>query len=149
MNKELFEKICRHEGNVVFLPSSDEEIKNTNSFLSTQSFAEIPADYQNFLKLSNGIIFNGIELMGTLPQQRIEKKYIFPDLIQINKPYSKYEYFNSKLVLGRLSESIICYDGTNATYALIDRINLRSRFESKSFREMFFYILKIGDIELK
>ena len=34
--------------------------------------------------------------MGTVVHQRIEKRYVFPDIIQINKPYSKYEYFREK-----------------------------------------------------
>lgn len=148
MIKPLYEKICSHEGCVIFLPSSEEEIKNTNSVLSCFPFALLPEDYQNFLRISNGFICNGIELMGTLPQQRLEKQYIFPDIIQINKPYAQYDYFADKLIIGRLSESMIIYDRKNTLYAVIDRINLRSRLEVDNFRELFLYILGLCNIKV-
>lgn len=147
MIKPLYETICSHEGCVIFLPGSEEEIKNTNSFLNCYHFSEIPEDYQEFLMLSNGFICNGIELMGTLTQQRLEKKYIFPDITQINKPYAQYDYFVGKLIIGRLSESLIVYDHKNNLYAVIDRINLRSRLEVGSFSEIFLYILNLCDIK--
>lgn len=107
MIDDLFEKARKLPGCVTFPPAEPEQFKTVDSFLSSRKFAALPEDYRKFLRLSNGYIFNGIEFMGTVVHQRIEKRYVFPDIIQINKPYSKYEYFREKMLIGRVSESFI------------------------------------------
>lgn len=139
--------LAKHQnGSITFLPSPSEEIIKTNAFLTSQNFAEIPTDYQEFLKLSNGFIYNGIELMGTVPHPRPDKRYIFPDLIQINKPYIKYDYFDGKLLIGTLSESFMLYDSAEQIYAVLDRINLRSRIEVSDMSSLFAYIMELCGI---
>ncbi len=144
MIKDLLERIIHAKYSVHFSGSAENDILQTNKFLSGQGFAEIPEDYRKFLLQTNGIIFNGTELMGAAPQQRVEKQYIFPDLIQINKLYAKYDYFRGKLIIGRLPESLLIYDNQNRIFAILDRINLRSRLEVPSFQDLLSCLIKIS-----
>ena len=144
MIKNLVEQIIRAKYSVHFSESAENDILQTNKFLTKQGFAEIPEDYREFLLQTNGIIFNGTELMGTAPQQRMEKQYIFPDLTQINKLYAKYDYFRGKLIIGRLPESLLIYDGQSRVFAVLDRVNLRSRLEVPSFRDLLSCLIKIS-----
>ena len=144
MTKETLIQIFKHPAAITFAGSTPLEITQTDSFLRSLSFAALPEDYHFFLELSNGLVCNGVELMGSIPHQRTVKQYIFPDIIQINKPYAKYDYFKEKLIIGRLPEGLLVYQNENRSYAVIDRINLRSRYEAPSLKELLIYIFKLS-----
>lgn len=143
----LFHKVSTLNICTVFPPAQPKELDTVNSFLISQGLAEIPSEYEEFLRLSNGMSFDGVEFFGSLPQQRPKYNYIFPDLVIAAKPYCKYEYFKGKIIIGRLSESIILYNANEELYALIDRVNLRSRMEWPTFEELFRYMMKISYVE--
>lgn len=129
------EQIKAKKGCVSFAPAHSEDILATNAKMKGLLFAEIPAEYQNFLSLTNGIIYDGIEFFGCKPQ--IRSTYTFPDLIKINQPYSDYAYFSDKIIIGRISESFLVYDSVTCDYAMIDRLNLLTRSEQDSFAALF------------
>lgn len=129
------EQIKAKKGCVSFAPARSEDILATNAKMKGLLFAEIPAEYQNFLSLTNGIIYDGIEFFGCKPQ--IRSTYTFPDLIKINQPYSDYAYFSDKIIIGRISESFLVYDSVTCDFAMIDRLNLLTRSEQDSFAALF------------
>lgn len=139
----LLTQLKKYPGCISFPPASQTETTQTTAVLRSYGLAPIPQDYTDFLFLSNGLIVNGIELAGSLPHHRPQKNYIFPDLLQINRPYTRHEYFKGRLLLGSLSESLIIYDETNRLYTLKDRINLRSRLEVGSTAEVLQIILNL------
>lgn len=143
MINKLLTRLKEFPGCITFPPASPAETEQTAAVLCSYGFAALPPDYAGFLSLSNGLIVNGIELMGSLPHHRPQKKYIFPDLLQINRPYARYEYFKGRLLLGSLSESLIIYDEINKLYAVKDRINLRSRLEVRSTAEILQSIINL------
>ncbi len=135
MIKEYVEQIKNKDGCVYFAPAKAEDIEAINNKMKEFLFAEIPAEYKEFLSLTNGIIYDGIEFFGCRPQ--IRNNYTFPDLIKINQPYSEYAYFSDKIIIGRISESFIVYNSPSNDYAMIDRLNLLTRSEEDSFTELF------------
>lgn len=139
MVKSAYEILASQQGCITFKASNENDIEIINAYLNHQNFSDIPPEYVEFLYLSDGLIFNGIELFGTESHQRSEKNYTFPSLKDVNAKYIPYDFFTRKLVLGRISEAIILFDKKNGVYAIVDRINLRSRIETASFCE----ILKI------
>lgn len=141
----LFHKVSTLRFCTVFPPAEPGEIAAAGNYLVSRGLAAVPAEYAEFLQLSDGMSFDGVEFYGTAPQQR--KHYVFPDLKTAAEPYCKYEYFKNKIVIGRLSESIILYNANEDIYALIDRVNLRSRVEWASFEELFRYMMKISYVE--
>lgn len=122
-------------GCVTFEPASDEDIEHVEAELTTRGFANIPSDYKVFLKLTNGLTYNGIEFFGTSPHYRPEKDYTFPDIISESKQYINYDFFTQKIIIGRISENILLYDKKNDYYGIVDRTNLRSRIEVETFLE--------------
>lgn len=136
MVNRYFDIFKSHQECVSFAPADEKQLKESNRWLLSHGFSEIPDEYKSFLQLTNGFTFNGIEFYGTVPHPRPEKDYIFPDLVSVNKYYLNYDFFNSKIVIGRLSENILLYDSKLKCYAFTDRINLRSRIEFESFTQM-------------
>ena len=57
---------------------------------------------------------------------------LFPNLITVNEYYLNYDYFIRKLVIGRISENILLYDGAENVYSVTDRINLRPVIEAEN-----------------
>lgn len=141
----LFHKVSTLNFCTVFPPAEPEEIAAAGNYLVSRGLAAVPAGYAEFLRLSDGMSFDGVEFYGAVPKKR--REYTFPDLKTAGEPYYKYEYFKNKIVIGRLSESIILYNANEDIYALIDRVNLRSRVEWASFEELFRYMMKISCAE--
>ncbi len=120
-------------GNVFFEPAVERNLNKINIELTNRNFAPIPDEYRNFLKLTDGLIFNGIEFYGCMPHYREEKEYTFPNLITVNEYYLSYDYFIRKLVIGRISENLLLYNDAEKVYTITDRINLRPILECESF----------------
>ncbi len=131
---------------VTFSPADDKNINMINTVLADNGFSELPDEYKVFLKLSDGFIYNGLELYGTISHDRKEKGYVFPDLANIAKTYADYDFFINKTVLGRISESIIFYDKQTDSYAVADRINLLSRAEYPTFFDIMEIYMAKDDI---
>lgn len=131
------------QGCITFPSSADNDIIRVNKFLVEHDFSAIPEEYLHFLKLSNGLSYNGIEFFGTINHYREEKKYTFPDLIATNMHYEGYAFFNNKIIIGRISENLMFYDKTTENYAIADRLTLRSRREVSTFDELLEIFLNI------
>lgn len=131
------------QGCITFPASAGNDIIRVNKFLAEHDFAVIPEEYLQFLKLSNGLSYNGIEFFGTINHYREEKKYTFPDLIATNMHYEGYAFFNNKIIIGRISENLMFYDKITENYAIADRLTLRSRREVTSFGELLDIFLGI------
>ena len=113
-------------GSVIFEPAVDANLTRIDAELTSRNFSAIPGEYRNFLKLNDGLIFNGIEFYGSIPHYREKKNYTFPNLITVNEYYLNYDYF------GRISENILLYDGAENVYSVTDRINLRPVIEAEN-----------------
>ena len=119
-------------GSVVFEPAVDANLTRIDAELTSRNFSAIPGEYRNFLKLNAKRKRNGIEFYGSIPHYREKKNYTFPNLITVNEYYLNYDYFIRKLVIGRISENILLYDGAENVYSVTDRINLRPVIEAEN-----------------
>ncbi len=141
MIKNIIDIIKNKAGSVSFSPATKEEITLADNRFNDNIFAKIPAEYKEFLTISDGLIYDGIEFFGCQPHQR--KKYVFPDIYTINKAYAQYSYFDSKIIIGRLSEGFIIYDAQNDVYTSTDRINLYTRQEEKSLYKLMLHLFDL------
>ncbi len=140
LNKSL-EKICKQSGCITFGGCSAEDITNTNNDLQKNGFCPLPAEYAEFLKIYNGIIYDGLELLGTIPHKRSVKNYTLSSILNINLRYARIDYFSQKLILGELPESFLIFDMETSGYEIVDRLNLDSRRTFNTFNELFNIIL--------
>lgn len=143
MIEQYVETLKSYKGSITFPPSNAEQIQEVNNTLKKYQFSTIPEEYQTFLERSNGYTYNGVEFFGTISHPREAKGYIFPDLTITNIHYSQYSFFNNKIIIGRVSESMMLYDKSSDTYAVVDRLTLRSRVEVRSFEELLDIFLEI------
>lgn len=133
----LLQKITSQAGCVCFESCDADDIKRSNAMLLAQGFCKIPEEYAKFLQVYNGIIYDGMELLGTTSYLREQKGYTYKSIFEVNQNYSRIGFFRQKLIIGMLSESFIIYDQPNNIFAIIDRLNLDSKTVFNSFNEMF------------
>lgn len=138
-----FEKIKKFPECITFTPCSESEISKTSALLAASGFCAIPAEYKDFLKLSDGLSYNGLEFFGIQNHNRIIKKYTFPDIAASTFHYKGYAFFKHKLVLGRISEALICYDNISDDYTIVDRVSLRPLNGGKNLADLFKLFLNI------
>lgn len=132
-----FLNLYKNQSNCICFPPAEEDSYTLiDNYSLKHNLCKLPDEYKMFLKLTNGLSYDGVEFYGTIPHERIEKGYTFPDIIMMCQNYENYDFFSRKIVIGQISESIILYDDKNSAYAVVDRLNLRSRVECDSFAEI-------------
>ncbi len=98
MVKKCLETL-RSRGNIItFPPASSHDLGHLNKFFQTSIGSSIPDSYYEFLSTTDGLIYNGMEFFGAAPHERLEKRYIFPDVESVNIRFMKYNFFAEKLL---------------------------------------------------
>lgn len=141
MLNDMFKKICEQTSCIAFSGCPEEDLKKACRDLSDCGFCPLPEEYATVLRIHNGIIYDGLELLGTVSHKRIQKNYTISSIIDINKRYSKIGFFAKKLILGELPESFLIYDSETKSYEIVDRLNLDSKRIYNSFAELFKVII--------
>lgn len=136
MLNNLISRISTKPSAVIFPPAPFLEMELLNQTLKLNMFSKLPDDYGKFLQIADGLIYNGLELYGIRKHNRTHDNYTFPDLESVNCHYLKFSFFVDKVIIGSLSEGIIFYDAKSNSYAISDRINLRSHSEVNTFEDL-------------
>ena len=122
-----------------FFPAADERsLRFASSMLSSHRMPAIPMDYITLLKQTDGLSWNGVELYGCRANDREEKGYTLPGLIEANLDFSTIESMHGKLVLGRASEELFVYDALDQRYHILDRLDLTESASFSSFSEVIY-----------
>lgn len=141
-----FELIKKFPDCITFTPCSESEISKASALLAASGFCAIPEEYKDFLRYSDGLSYNGVEFFGIQNHNRSLKKYTFPDIAASTFHYKGYAFFKHKLVLGRISEALICYDKKADDYTIVDRVSLRPLNGGKTLADLFKIFLDIFSI---
>jgi len=81
----------------------------------------LPAGYRDFLARSDGLIWNGVELLGATRKPREGTGYVLPSLVDLNAELASSAFFGRDLVLGRSDEDLYCWEEAAGIYAIRDR----------------------------
>ena len=144
MNKEKITTLFSQTGCVNFPAAEEKDIQKINSDLMICELPPLPQDYKDFLLITNGFIYDGLEFFGTKSYDRKEKNYTFSGLSDINLKFVEYQFFSDKLIIGKMSENLIIYDSTNGYYSIVDSINLCSQIEFSEFKDIINIILGLN-----
>ena len=127
---------------VTFEPADIRAIKFASSMLKSHGFVEIPAEYIEFLKISDGLIWNGLELYGTKAYEREEKAYSFPGIIDANMDFMGFEALFNKIIVGKASEELIVYSFTEKRWQCIDRTDFAVTQVAPRFSELIYSFIE-------
>lgn len=129
MYRELLEKIKLEKlsANKVWHPSaSEDQIENLILRTKIKLNAELPVDYVNFLRVTNGFNWNGIFVYAT------DATNDFPfDFVEMNLNYRDVDYFEDLLVFGDGNIDIYTFQISAREYQIRDRVpadNINERY---------------------
>ena len=117
-------------------PADTKALKNTDTVLSSHGFPTLPEEYADILKITDGMIWNGIELYGTKSYERDLKGYTLPSITDANMDFMGFDALTGKLIVGRMPEELMVYSADDKMWGCIDRMDFMVMQTAPSLKEL-------------
>ena len=105
----------------VFAPAEMMDIQRTSIALVKKGWVQIPSDYIQFLRLTDGLSWNGLELFSIKEHERRDCVFGQPTLLNYQTENSLKTLFPKALIIGRATEELIIYRTDLKEYHILDR----------------------------
>ena len=105
----------------VFAPAEMMDIQRTSIMLVKKGWIQIPVDYIQFLHLTDGLSWNGVELFAIHKHERRDSVFAQPTLMAYQEENSLKTLLPKALIVGRAVEELIVYRGDLKEYHILDR----------------------------
>lgn len=106
---------------LVFPPAELMEIQRVSIQLVKQGLIQIPNDYIQFLEITDGLSWNGLELFSIYEQERKDSVFPSVQLLSYQARQNLKGLFPKSLVLGFAPEQLILYEAPKKAYTIVDR----------------------------
>lgn len=102
-------------------PATEDQLQRLVEDASRELHTELPDDYLNFLRLSNGFDWNGVVIYGagTNPIGKHPDRSI-ADLVEVNLNFRDDDRFGDLVVLGSSGDDIYAYRISTGHYEIYD-----------------------------
>ena len=94
----------------VMPPATDEAIAHCNRRFTNLGLPTLPEGYIRFLKITNGLSFNGMDVFGTTNCEIVEQN------IQQNLVFHYYKEVDNLLFFGRIDDDVYTYHAGTGHY---------------------------------
>jgi len=121
---------------VTFEAADAKSLKNVNATLKSNNFPTLPSEYEEILKITDGLIWNGIELYGTKSYERELKGYTIPGIADVNMDFVGFDSLAGKLIVGRMPEELLVYSATDNLWGCVDRTDFMVMQTAPSLKEL-------------
>lgn len=138
---QLLKKIYQDYA-VLFPPAEFEEIKQISFELTQIGLAPLPGDYADFLMLTNGLFWNGLEIFATTEQERNNGFFSHRGIYQMQKVFLTNAALKNKMVLAFAPEEYIVYDVVCKEYQIVDRYSYMVFVKFPQFADILYYYVK-------
>lgn len=130
------------KNSIHFSGASAAKIDFTNAMLKNNNLAHLPVEYQEFLKITNGLILPPYEFYGTEIIERPEYNYRFPNVIEANIPLVKNKnlLIEKRVIVGTVFFDIIVFDEMDLKFKIINRVNFEVIKTFEDFEKLLEYI---------
>lgn len=123
---------------LTFAPAGEAGIKDASAALTGEGHPALPADYAEFLRLSDGIVWNGMTLYGTPMIVREYHGQEFPDILEANRRLKRRRPdLGDRLLLGGMDDDIHVYDPADGRYYVLDRMGMDEMEDYDDFAGLF------------
>ena len=106
---------------VMIEPMTSRDLVAFAQVVKTSGLHELPPDYQEFLKFSNGLVLDDAVFFSTDSIISCDDDSNFADFINSNKSYRSVRGFKDILVLGVGDHDVFVYDVKRRLYVILDR----------------------------
>lgn len=127
----FLDQIKRLDG-VVRAPATEEQVKLLEAEILDEFDVELPMDYVEFLKSSNGIMWNGLVLYATDEVEDAPDGARIPAFRERNEHFDDYLEIDEYMILGDFDDELIVYNLETLEYMQLDMVSLdiNERFAS-------------------
>ncbi len=134
---DIFDKIYETDALIV-KPAGALEIARCQRDLHDISVPALPAEYIEFLKIANGVAWNGFEFFGTYQVTVKKSGYTLTDIVSFNdKQHQNKMGLKQMLLLGRFDDDIYVYNTEIAKYQALDSLTLTEIDTYDTFEDLF------------
>lgn len=127
---------------VFYPPAILKEIQLVNLALVQDGLAQLPQDYINFLMMTNGFFYNGLEMFATREHEREKGAYFHRAIVQMQRFYVSNPALRGKLLLGQAPEEFVLYDFNRKEYQIMDRYSYTVFLKLPNLLDVFYYYAK-------
>ena len=124
---------------MVFPPASVMDIQRTSIQMVKNGLVQIPADYVQFLSVTDGLNWNGLELFSIHEHER--KDCVFPclQLVPYQSTQNLKSLFPRSLILGFAPEHFILYEAVKKEYTIINRYTYAPVVRLPRFADVLYF----------
>lgn len=130
------------KGALVFPPVPLSSAQAVSILLVKAGRPRLPRGYLMFLEQSDGLQYEDLEFFACAAHDRAGTVFDQPTLESYQTKYADNPFFAHRLVLGRATESLICYHAEHKYYELIHRDGLQVVLKFPRFMDVFYYLTK-------
>ncbi len=135
--KRLLSKIYR-VGAVMFPAAKEDDVRMLRMTLGRHKLPSLPMDYVQFLNLTDGMLWNGMQFYGVHSHARDNLGYTFPSILEVNMDYLTRKRNRNFLILGEVDEDLIVYAHKEKTYQLVDKMDLQAELNLPRFFDVLY-----------
>ena len=123
----------------VFPPAPIMDIQRTSISLVKHGLVQIPNDYIQFLSITDGLNWNGLELFSIHEHER--KDCVFPciQLLPYQATQNLKSLFPKSLILGFAPEHFILYEAPQKEYIIVDRYTYAPIVKLPRFADVLYF----------
>lgn len=118
--KQLLKKMY-HDYAVMFPGVDMKEVQKASVSLVKGGSIQIPSDYAEFLGLTDGLAWNGLDLFSLSEHDRNGGEFKHTGILQNYQTYLENPLLKKKMVLGTAPEELIVYYGPQNEYQILDK----------------------------
>ena len=123
----------------IFKPVTEKDLRELRMNLAKKSLPPIPSDYLQFLSLTDGLIYNGLQFFGVKEHNREVSIYTYPDILSVNEDFQKRNRRIDILIIGEKDEDFITYRPKEKVYQLMDRFDLIGDLNLPRFLDVVYF----------
>lgn len=121
---------------VIIEPVDAEDLARMNREMFSVGVAGIPSDYRNFLRETNGLIWDSITFYGTKRLRFEEEDFYVPDVLEASERAPTWIRGEGRLVIGRTDSAVFAHD-IKAGYVVLDSTDGEVLEAYASFQDLF------------
>jgi FeS assembly protein IscX len=138
---EVIDILSEDGGAMIPRPATEEDIAKCQEDLIGIGLEPPPQGYVDFLKINNGLAWNGIAFYSTyqITEADNSTSYRLMDLVSMNDDFNDRYELDEKVLLGNEDEEYYVYDIETKRYELLERESREAWQEFDTFEELFLY----------
>lgn len=124
---------------LIFSPAEIMDIQRTSIFLVKKGLVQIPNDYIQFLSITDGLNWNGIEFFSIHEHERKDCVFSNFQLLSYQSTQNLKPLFLKSLILGIAPEQLILYEATKKEYVIVDRYTFAPVIKLPRFVDVLYF----------